>query len=274
MSWLYSRALVAEYSAGLSLDGEPSALSKSSPIPQAYLPNDRMTAFSRLSRFGMTFAPLTENHGAELLTLYLAAFPARTSAQREEAQALRASAPVSGKNTPGLLAKFDRDSSSWKTVHSSLFGDSMLSSVIFPRWGMTLDGALYQRPTPALRTCGKESGLWPTPKASDGERGGRGDLIAIVRGKPNSHSGLWPTPRTAGMCGGTGNWNQLKDKCENIEEARKMGAGIGGQLNPTWVEWLMGWPLGWTDLKPLGTDKFRQWLESHGKSLQMDKEHL
>jgi site-specific DNA-cytosine methylase len=28
------------------------------------------------------------------------------------------------------------------------------------------------------------------------------------------------------------------------------------QLNPSWVEWLMGWPIGWTDLKPLETDKF------------------
>jgi len=23
----------------------------------------------------------------------------------------------------------------------------------------------------------------------------------------------------------------------------------GGQLNPQWVEWLMGYPEGWTDLK-------------------------
>ena len=38
-----------------------------------------------------------------------------------------------------------------------------------------------------------------------------------------------------------------------------------GTLNPTWVEWLMGWPLGWTDLNPLETDKFQQWLRSHGK---------
>jgi hypothetical protein len=29
----------------------------------------------------------------------------------------------------------------------------------------------------------------------------------------------------------------------------------GGRLNPQWVEWLMGWPVGWTDLKPLETDK-------------------
>ena len=27
-----------------------------------------------------------------------------------------------------------------------------------------------------------------------------------------------------------------------------MASGSGGQLNPTWVEWLMGFPLGWTDL--------------------------
>lgn len=37
---------------------------------------------------------------------------------------------------------------------------------------------------------------------------------------------------------------------------------VGGQLNPDWVEWLMGWPIGWTDLKPLETDKFRQWRRS------------
>jgi hypothetical protein len=38
---------------------------------------------------------------------------------------------------------------------------------------------------------------------------------------------------------------------------------IGGTLNPMWVEWLMGWPLGWTDLKPLETDKFQSWQLKH-----------
>ena len=39
----------------------------------------------------------------------------------------------------------------------------------------------------------------------------------------------------------------------------------GETLNPSWVEWLMGWPIGWTDLKPLETDKFRMWPQSPGK---------
>jgi DNA (cytosine-5)-methyltransferase 1 len=38
----------------------------------------------------------------------------------------------------------------------------------------------------------------------------------------------------------------------------------GGQLNPTWVEWLMGWPLGWTDFRPLETDKCHSALLRHG----------
>jgi len=33
--------------------------------------------------------------------------------------------------------------------------------------------------------------------------------------------------------------------------------GTGGKLSPLWVEWLMGWPIGWTDCEPLATDKCR-----------------
>jgi hypothetical protein len=40
-------------------------------------------------------------------------------------------------------------------------------------------------------------------------------------------------------------------------------ASDGGQLNPEWVEWLMGWPIGWTELKPLEMDKFREWQQQH-----------
>lgn len=71
-----------------------------------------------------------------------------------------------------------------------------------------------------------ERGLLPTPKASDADRGGRGDLLAIVKGHPNSHTG-----------------GPQETNCERQP----------GMLNPEWVEWLMGYPAKWTELEDLET---------------------
>ena len=232
MSWLFSQALVAEFLGESCLDGEPSAQSSGSPTQQAYLPPDKMTVFSRLSRFGMTYKPLTEDRGEALLTSYLAAFRAKTSPLPEKAQELTESAAERGDTWRGSLAKFDPVTSSWKTAQHSLLGDSDECSVTWPRSGMTANGQCWELPMLGRRTS--------------------------VTG-----FGFWPTPRTAGMCGGTGSW-ELLNKNTTPEEAKQMGAGNGGKLNPTWVEWLMGWPLGWTDLKPLEMDKSHWALQQHG----------
>jgi hypothetical protein len=50
-----------------------------------------------------------------------------------------------------------------------------------------------------------------------------------------------------------------------VRNTKPLNAEVGGQLNPMWVEWLMGWPLGWTDCAASVTDKFQQWRNSHGK---------
>src|SRR5262245_19173878 len=115
MSWLYSRALVEAFSEEHSLDGEPSAPSRSTPTAPAYWSHGKTSGFSRLSRFGMTLAPLGENRGEELLTWYLAGFPARTSVAPGRETGLRGNAADSGKSSPGSLARFDRSSSSWRT---------------------------------------------------------------------------------------------------------------------------------------------------------------
>ena len=82
MSWLFSQALVEEYSEDICLDGEQSVQLNGNNTQQAYCAPDKMTGFSRLSRFGMIYKPLTESRGEELLTLYLAGFPAKTSVLR------------------------------------------------------------------------------------------------------------------------------------------------------------------------------------------------
>jgi hypothetical protein len=38
----------------------------------------------------------------------------------------------------------------------------------------------------------------------------------------------------------------------------------GRKPNPKWIDWLMGWPVAWTLLMPLETDKYQQWCASHG----------
>jgi hypothetical protein len=53
---------------------------------------------------------------------------------------------------------------------------------------------------------------------------------------------------------------------ESTRNTPSLAAQAGGKLNPTWVEWLMGWPLGWTDLKPLETDKYHCVQQKHGES--------
>jgi hypothetical protein len=50
--------------------------------------------------------------------------------------------------------------------------------------------------SPTLTACLRKTSesMFPTPRASDAEKGGRGDLIQAVRGNPNKHYKLWPTP--------------------------------------------------------------------------------
>ena len=83
MSWLFSRVLVEEYLGDISSDGEPSVQLSGSHTQQAYCAPDKMTAFSRLSRFGMTYKPLTESRGEELLMSFRADFPVKTFPQQD-----------------------------------------------------------------------------------------------------------------------------------------------------------------------------------------------
>ena len=66
---------------------------------------------------------------------------------------------------------------------------------------------------------------------------------------------LWPTPRASAAM--AENSNQVKKRVDRrgrlgskLEESIAMNqTGTGGSLNPMWVEWLMGYPAGHTDLK-------------------------
>jgi len=236
MSWHFSQALVAAYSQGISLDGEPSVLSKETPTPLAYLCSDRMTAFSIRSLYGMTFAPLMEGLGEAVLTWFLAAFPAKTSASQATAKASMVSAPASGLRWTESLARLDPLSSSWRTHQCLLFGGEYESLQTLPPWGICADGELWGLPQRVLYVKAKDSGL------------------SLLR--PTAH--CWKA------------WTFLNIKSlirrnhadGNIQEqsARCLHKMITAESN----EILMQWPSKWTDLRPLAMDKIHDWRSSHG----------
>ncbi len=190
---------------------------------------------------------------------------AKTSAQLGKEQAWLARDRGYGEKWRESLAKFDPVTSSWRTAQFSLLGGLESFSETWPRWGSMLNGASYLLPTPALITYGSESGLWPTPVASD----------TGSRKKPYAQGGtplslavkLYPTPTTmkasggAALCkwGGAGARKKMASMVTPSE--------LNGPLNPPWVEWLMGWPIGWSDLTPLAMDKFHEWQQQHGACL-------
>jgi len=264
MSWLFSQALVEEYLGDTSLGGEQSAPLSGSRIQQAYCAPDKMTGFSRLSRFGMTYKPLTENRGEELLTLYLAGFHAKTSQLLGGGQESQESAAECGLKWRASLAKYDTDLHLWKTAQLSLLEDLELSSVTWPRSGMTADGQCWELPTLKQITNGTDSGLLlPTPCSIDSGSGRFNTSVGSSKQRPTlalmARKNLWPTPTAH-------NSKETNAPSELNRNTPTLAAQVGGRLNPTWVEWLMGWPLGWTDLKPLETDKSHCVQQQHGES--------
>ena len=211
MTWLISKALMDSYekwpssqgleeesSEDICMDGEPCAQSSGKPIQLAYLPPDKMTKFSRLSQFGMTFRPLTESRGEDLLTWYREDFLAKTYPQQERAQESPESAAVCGRTWQGSLAKYDPNTHSWRTAQCSLFEDLELSWETFPRWGMTRSGELYQQPVLAHHISVNESGLSlvPTPTSSTG--GANHNSPSTLAGQHEINLAgagqKWPTP--------------------------------------------------------------------------------
>ena len=179
MSWLFSLALVEEYLGANCSDGEQSVQSNGNHTQQAYCSPDKMTEYSRLSPSGMTFKPLTENLGKELLTLYLEGFHARTLPPMEKVTASTDQEVACGKKWPELLAKLDHNTSLWRTPQCSLEEDSAQSLEIWPRWGSMQNGVSYQQPKLERITSAVGSGLWPTPTTPTG--GGTLEALGLTK---------------------------------------------------------------------------------------------
>ena len=109
---------------------------------------------------------------------------------------------------------------------------------------------LSERGTDDQGYSSSASQMWPTPTARDCK--GANSLKHLTQPKTpgNNHHvrqlanavKLFTTPCARDYRTGQ------RERYENPERMNAMNDQIGGQLNPTWVEWLMGFPPGWTDL--------------------------
>ena len=270
-------------------DGEQSALLNGNPTQLAYLPPDKMTDFSRLSRFGMTFKPLMESRGEELLTLYLAGFPAKTLAQQEKAQELTESDQECGDTWRGWLAKYDQDSCSWRTAQCSFLEDLNECLETLPRSGMTRNGLLWELPMLEQTIRETEFGLSP-----DGETTFHTPNCSGLDGGSNSRKALkkkqmeWTPKRKSGQPAQYTINQAVRDKmyptptCHNAKECASpseynrntptLATHAGGKLNPDWVEWLMNWPIKWSDLNGFDKQEFQRWQEASATAVQRFRE--
>lgn len=237
MSWHYLPELAEEFLGGSYSAGEPSARWRKTRTAAKCSSDANATVCCRCSRSGTTSVRSTVENGmaswmsSRLVSLVSpSAAPANGAAKRTNG--------TFGPRQFVCFAKFDRASQSWK-MYPSFFTTtiSAKSSVTWKQQGLMLNGELYQRPALERYTFANDFGFVPTPTANRGgwNWGGQKRAGPVRYGLATlAHKGLLPNHPM-------------------------------GSLHPAYVEQLMGWPIGWTALEPLATDKFQQWLDAHGR---------
>ena len=217
MSWHYLRELEGESLEDICSGGELLQPLKSKITHAEFYCNGKLMDSYLDSLSGTTFVHSMANLGQEKSMSSQVDFPVRTCQQQEKEQDLMERDQDSGEKWQGSFAKYDQNTHSLRTHQCSLFEDSTEYCATLPKWGSMRTGECWELPMLELNIKETEFGLWPTPT----------------------------TPSGGGNCGGSGAY----------KNAIKNGTHIPHSINPNLYEWLMGWPIGWTDLKPLETGK-------------------
>lgn len=239
MSWHYLPEL-AEVCSGVDCsDGQPSVPSSPTSTAAVCSCKDSETACSTSSPSGMTCEHSTGDRGVDTWM----------SSQRGSRASRGPSEPVSSQvqkmnETCGparfaSLGSVRHDYACWRTSQLCLLTNTLEPFLgNWPRSGIACDGIAYRRRCSMPISTASGCGLWPTPTARDA-KGTSGSGFRKRKGRPST----------------------LPDA---LHEALDLPLSVSVVPQPTFVESVMGWPIGWTDLEPLATDKFHRWLGRHG----------
>lgn len=235
-----------------------------------------LKSIGRKSPATKTFANLTAGN-TEASIYSQGDFLASHSVSPGSAEARRMTV-ISGRKCCGLLRRQDRVGLLARTL---LELSTWNSTVVFLTWKVRVTPSkrlLFQLAPSIPSTDGIESGLWPTPQTLDHIEMTR---PVVMRGRSPrivSNNGIegqaglrdavkfWPTPSASEDAAGTVN-GQMQYM---LTHAAKESEAQAGQLNPQWVEWLMGYPPEWTALSPSEMQSFRKSrLRSSKRSTQL-----
>ncbi len=182
--------------------------------------------------------------------------PARTFPSRAKQPASpRERAAAYGSHSPELLASYNRATSSWRTSQLCLDGELTVFSETWPRSGTMRNGIAYRLPPLAPLMRGTGSGSLPTMRSGCGATGRLRSREKVEqsghRSRLEDYVVMYPTPtvQDASNNGGPSQYQR---------NSLPLNAVVGGALNPDWIEWLMGFPTGWTALKPSVTPSSRK----------------
>ena len=292
MSWHYLQEPEGGFSVAAYLDGLRSERSRSRSTLGACCSNGCETERSTPSLSGTTCRPSTAGRGEVSSTSSREGSPVKTSRQQEREQASGAPGLDSGERWPGSWLRFDLASFSWKTRQCLLLGGSDVFSGTWPRWGTMRAGECWAHDTPEHPTDGTGSGSWlATPTATANQ------LSPSIQKHPGCRL-WWPTPTKVHRpnegnvrmlrrqaIGGAISWEEAKIMSGGKDVRQRQGAlpamrgadnielvETGGKLNPEWVEWLMGWPIGFSGCRRLEMGKYQQWSCLHGISSGVSNE--
>lgn len=231
MSYTYLLASGEVSSAENFSDIPAFVLSRLNLTADKFCSNGSATEFCRASQFGTTFEHSTGGRGAELSTASAAASPAQTSLLADDEQGLTVKKAAFGVKWHELFARFDHTTFSWKTQQTLLFQDSTESLETLPQWGIMRLGELWEGSVSG-EPIEKGVGLWGSPTATAWR-----DLTFTQAQCLKSTFGAQQRRYTTQFLRLTGDF-----------------PGV------LFAEWIMDFPIGWTDLEPQEWHKFRSWL--------------
>lgn len=176
----------------------------------------------------------------------------------------------------------------WLTPRATDTGSGENQETFLKRMGDRTDRCAQSLPAqvknPKTWPRTKEIGgsYWRTPNANDATRGpmsletalNGGHQLALVT--QVRHPELWPTPQAgdskacltpAAQDAKNSTLPPSQAERDTVPGALiRSGIQPGGQLSPMWVEWLMGYRIGWTELDALEIAWFRSKSGKHSKS--------